>query len=268
MSPPYLAPVDQLLTLGEARARQHPWPDYLAMGFTAEHVPELIRMAVDEELAEADSDSDEVWSGLHAWRTLGQLRAEDAIGPLVALVERDDSDWVQNELPRVLGMIGPAALEPLRAALSRHSLDEESWTAAAAADGIVEIAKRFPEAREAAVDALARQLRWWQRQDPELNGFLVSDLVELKAVEAAPLMEEVFAADAAEIGIRGDWEDVQVELGLLPARITPRPQYFVWRRDLRPAPDLRVPAARPPVKDAKKRRKAEKAARRRNRKRR
>ncbi|HEX6748504.1 MAG TPA: hypothetical protein VF092_14500 [Longimicrobium sp.] len=260
--------MDQLLTLGEAPARQHPWSDYVAMGFTAEHVPELIRMVNDEELAVADSDSAEVWGGLHAWRTLGQLRAEGAIGTLVALLEGDDSDWVHNELPRVLGMIGPAALEPLRAALSAHSMDEEPWTAAAAADGIVEIAKRFPEARDPVLDALMRQLRWWQRQDPELNGFLVSDLVELKAVEAAPLMEEVFAADAAEIGIRGDWEDVQVELGLLPARITPRPQYFVWRRDLHPTPDLRIPAARSSADDAKKRRKAEKAARRKNRKRR
>jgi HEAT repeat protein len=270
MDAPYLPPLDRLLTLGEEPARQRDWPDYLALGFTREHVPELIRMATDEELAMADCDSDEVWGGLHAWRTLGQLGAEAAVAPLVVLLEwADDSDWVHEELPKVFGMIGPAALEPLRAALSRHSLDSEPWTAASAANGLVEIAQRHPEARQAAVDALTGQLRWWARQDPELNAMLIHDLVEVKAVEAAPLMEEAFAADAVEISYMGDWEDVQIELGLLAERVTPPPQWFFTRP---PRKTAWAPANRPPAakgrESAKRRRKAEKASRRRNRKRR
>lgn len=38
------------------------WPDYLKLGLTGEHVPELIRMALDEELHWADSESDAVWA--------------------------------------------------------------------------------------------------------------------------------------------------------------------------------------------------------------
>jgi hypothetical protein len=255
VSTPYLPPLDQLLVLGKPEIdRRQPWLDYLAMGFTAEHVPELVRMAVDAELAEGDQEDPRSYGGVHAWRTLGQLRAEEAIEPLIGLLDGDD-DWAFDEIPDVLGMIGPAAFEPLRVALAKWSL-VSSFEAGTAACGLVEIAKRFPEMRDAAVAALARQLRWWARQDLDLNTMLVHDLVELNAVEAAPVIEEAFAADAVHTDWgEDDWEDVQVAFGLLPERITPRPVPALPMR-LRPAPVIRIvpPAAAEP----KRRRKARK----------
>jgi hypothetical protein len=37
-------PIQQLYFLGEKAARSRPWPDYLALGIRAEHIPELIRI--------------------------------------------------------------------------------------------------------------------------------------------------------------------------------------------------------------------------------
>jgi hypothetical protein len=51
-----------------------------------DQVPELIRMALDEDLHWADTESAEVWAPLHAWRTLAQLRAEAAVEPLIGLL--------------------------------------------------------------------------------------------------------------------------------------------------------------------------------------
>lgn len=266
VSTPYQPPLDQLLVLGKPEVdRREPWPDYLEMGFSAEHVPELIRIAVDAELVEGDEDDAPTYGGIHAWRTLGQLRAEAAIEPLVGLLESDD-DWATDEIPEVLGMIGPAAFEPLRVALAKWSLNLSPWPAVEAANGLVEIAKRFPEVRDAAVAALAKQLRWWARQDLDLNTLLVHDLVELNAVEAAPVIEEVFAADAVHTGWgEEDWEDVQVALGLLPERITPRPVYKPpFRVDSRLL--LRTLASGPAV--PRHRKKAKKTARKRNKRRR
>jgi hypothetical protein len=103
--------------------------------------------------------------------------------------------------------------------------------AGAAANALVQLARRFPETRDAVVAALTRQLRWWARHDPALNNILVAELVELAAVEAAPVMEEVYAAGAVDTWYAGDWEDVQVALGLLPERITAKPVYVppTWR---------------------------------------
>ncbi len=75
----YQLPVVQLLTLGMEEKNRWDWPDYLEMGFTEKDIPELIRMALDERLNNADIDSPEVWAPLHAWRTLGQLKAEEEI---------------------------------------------------------------------------------------------------------------------------------------------------------------------------------------------
>ena len=58
------------------------------MGFSREHVPELLRMACDPELNEADSDDPRVYAPLHAWRVLGQLRAPEAAAPLADLLLR------------------------------------------------------------------------------------------------------------------------------------------------------------------------------------
>jgi hypothetical protein len=271
VSTPYLPPLDQLLALGEPEfGHLKPWPDYLSMGFTAEHVPELIRMAGDDALDPdagglLGTDVEPEWFAyIHAWRILGLLRAEAAIPPLMEALSSQDDDWAGEELPSVLGMIGPAAFEPLRIALASWSLAPEPWAAAAAANGLVELAQRFPETRDAAVAALTRQLRWWGRHDPILNTMLVSDLVALNAVEAAPVIEEAFAAGAVETENDDDWEDVQVALGLLRERITPKPAHppRIWLDPTPPAVVFGRGFSPEPRKDAAK------AGRRRKRKRR
>ena len=60
-------PLAELFKLGEA-SRSHDWPDYLSIGLGPEHVPDLIRLAVDSELNQAPRDSSEVWVPVHAWR--------------------------------------------------------------------------------------------------------------------------------------------------------------------------------------------------------
>ncbi len=213
----YTPPVDKLLTYGDGREiGENPkdWPQYLELGIGPEHIPDLIRMATDEELRWAESDTLEVWAPIHAWRALAVLHAEEAIEPLLPLLdEAEDDDWVVEELPRVYGMIGPAAIP----ALERY-LDDKShsdWSRIIARSCLKEIAEMHPESRDECVALFTRQLERFAENDEEFNGFLVSDLVKLKAVEAAPLMERAFAADRVDTFIMGDWYDVQVELGLM-----------------------------------------------------
>jgi hypothetical protein len=220
----YSSPVSELLTFGDCRNFRG-WPNYLDLGLRSEHVPELVEMATDEELNWADSESLEVWAPVHAWRALGQLRAVPAIEPLLRLFhELEDSDWVTEELPEVYGMIGREAIP----ALARY-LDDAAhglWPRVTAASSLEQIAAGDPSARGECIAILSRQLQRFTENDPTLNGFLISYLVKLRAVEAAPLMERAFAADGVDLSILGDWEDVQVELGLKAARETPRPPLF------------------------------------------
>ncbi len=209
----YKEPVDVLLKLGDARDSLGKWPDYSAYGIGAEHIPDLIRMATDPELNWADSDSLEVWAPIYAWRALGQLRAEEAIEPLLTLFhELEDSDWVGEELPRVYGMIGAAAIPALTAYLADTSRD--LFPRVGAAQGLFEIAMSHAQARDVCVAALTRQLEIFGKNDRELNGFLVNYLIELEATETASLMKRAYAARRVDKMICGDWEDVQVALGL------------------------------------------------------
>ena len=224
----YSPPVDRLLTYGDCQPGRD-WPDYLQLGLTSEHVPELIRMATDEDLHFADTESLEVWAPVHAWRALGQLRAEAAIHPLSALLARTaedlEDDWTPEELPYVFAEIGPAAIPELTAFLTddRHGV----YSRTAAANGLQHIAEQHPAARNEVVAILIRQLEQFDDQEENFNAFLISSLADLKATEALPVIERAFAADAVEEFVMGDWEDVQIDFGLKSERATPRPDYIL-----------------------------------------
>ncbi len=256
MNPAYHPPVDRLLTLGREPASRRTWPDYRHLGLSARHVPELVRMATDPALLAAEERSAAGWAPLHAWRALGQLEAQAAAAPLLALLEREwEDDAVVDEIPLVLGMIGPASLPGATLWLFDEARDVRLRVAAARI--LTEVAHEYPERRDEAAAVLTQQLQDWQHQDPALNAFLIAFLVELQKSAAAPLMEAAYAplmeaayaARAVDLSVIGDWEDVQIDLGLLEERLTGF-----------------EPARRAPA-DAKARRKAEKQARKRNRKR-
>lgn len=214
----YRKPVDVLLTLGDLQESDHQWPDYSEYGIGTEHIPDLIQLATDSELHWADSESLEVWAPIHAWRVLGQLRAEEAIDPLLNLfheLEEDGwGDWTGEELPRVFGLIGAAAIPALTAYLADTSRGISPRISAAHA--LAEIGMSHAEAEGACIAALTQQLEAFRKNDRELNGFLISYLVDLQAIETAPLMQRAYGAGRVDEIVMGDWEDVQVELGLKP----------------------------------------------------
>ncbi len=233
----YSAPMNILLELGEPSKSLDVkgWINYPALGLTQEYIPDLIRMATDHSLRFEYFDFDKYpdfeeneqssyWAPIHAVRALSELHATSAIEPLLALLDKAtelDDEWMKEDFPEVLGLIGPAALAPLAAHIADPSRAE--FSRIYAMDGIEHIGIRHPEARDEAVQILMRQLEHFEDEQEkeegiyEINGFLISNLVKLKAVEAAPLIERAFAADRVDEFIVGDWDDVQAELGLKSA---------------------------------------------------
>src|SRR5579864_6469484 len=210
----YHPPVDQLLTLGETDPVTHEaWPDYLALGIGKEDIPELIRMANDESLNEIGKvEGPEDWASIHAVRALGQLRDESTIESLVELLTtQQDHEWIQEELPEIFAMIGPAAIPALAAYLAdgSHPLYGRSY----AGEALVAIAEQYPEKRDESIGAIARAVEKFSENDPVLNGLIIGNLAHLKAREMLPLIEQAFQADSVdEITISLD--DVLVMMGL------------------------------------------------------
>ena len=221
----YEEPVARLLSVGEAKntgggSPESRWLDYRAQfGFTPAHVPELIRMACDPHLNSADGESSIVWAPAHAWRALGQLKAVEAVKPLLDLAATSDDDWLFEDLPKVFGLIGPDAIPILEAFLEAGCKCE--WAVIAALNGIKDIAKRNPEYRDSVVSIAVNNLKRYTNNDSTVNADIIVLLMDLNAVETIDVIREAFQADKVDLSVAGDVEEVEIEFGLRTKRASP-----------------------------------------------
>ncbi len=213
----YTPPVSGLLKLGEP-AHLGRAIDYAALGFGPAHIPELIRLLNDNELAFGDSDTPEVFAQVHAWRVLGQLRASEAVEPLLDLLAKQEgdewNDWAMDEVPGVLAQIGPSIIPLVVARLEQRGQQESAPSFYA--DTLQEVAHRFPDVRAEVVAQLCRVLETATANNAALNGLIVVDLIDLEADDAWPVIEAAFATGNVDETIAGDAPDVKWQLGLGP----------------------------------------------------
>lgn len=228
----FYSPFDVLLSLKDPREYESEdlctRDDYLEMtGFTDEHVPHLLKIMelwLDDDLRLSD-DLSLALAPIHAWRILGQLQSEDAIEPLLAMLDPMDKsgdDWYLEEYPNVFRDIGPKAIPMLKSYL-QEAEKHELYAAVCVSTCIRYIGNSIPEMRDEAVSILTGKLEEYNQNDTELNAFLVDNLIELEAVEAAELIERAFADHAVDFFVNGDWGEVKRRLevegmGLAPER--------------------------------------------------
>ena len=145
--------------------------------------------------------------------------------PLLQLLDDTDleDDWLIEDIPRAIERIGPSAIP----ALERYLFDssQKTFSRSVAAECLAELAKKYPESRRECLKPLMAVLEKHRENAYELNGFLVGNLVGLKSLEAAPLIEQAFRDECVDFEMAGDWEEVQIELGLRTERTTPRPRF-------------------------------------------
>lgn len=209
----YSLPVERFLKLGRPSG-PNTNVDYAAEGLGTEHVPELIRMMQDESLLEKEP---EAYAQIHAWRALGQLKAREAIEPLLDLVAKnavaeDFDDWLFEEGPVVLGKLGPDAIPLVVARIDRQKADEAQQYARV----LMEVGKQNPEARAEVISHLRRLLETAATNDATLNAFLISDLIDLKATEAMPSIESAYATNNVDLEIQGGLDETKFYMGIGP----------------------------------------------------
>ena len=191
------------------------WSEYLKLGITAEHLNELSQMAIDIDLL--DSEVDTYWAGpIHAWRTLATLEIPEAIGPLVQSLQvmgEELIDWVGKELPLIFSRIGLVAIPALTVLIANRKAS--NYSRQIASDCITAIYKQHPESRSDGVLVLTQELNRFTTNDPDLNAILVCNLViDFRAIESIEVIKRAFEAGRVNEDFMGDWDDVQVELGL------------------------------------------------------
>jgi len=238
---------DILFTLGAAQQGSRDWPDYLQYGFTPSDEPALIALLDDKSLHGAAGDSMDVWVPLHAWRTLGQLRSEKAVMPLIELFEvLVEDDWALHELPTVMGMIGEVAIAPLGDYITQATHDE--FARATAMAGLSEIVKQHPALRSKVLEHYQHYIQQADNSASTLNGLLVSYLLDIDAKELIEDVRDLFNRQCVDITCAGDIEDVEMALGLRLERSTPKPVFIEDFDADGPAPDT-GPRVRPDSDD-------------------
>jgi len=260
---PYPPPLDQLLTLGDPREHDDMDDRLAQIGLTQAHVSDLVRMARDRALNTAMSDSLEVWAPIYALHALESLDVREYVTDLIPLFDVD-SEWFGEGLPDVLKNAGQSALEPLR----DYVADTSRWLFGRgyAMSAISEIAKAHPDLRVQAIEILSGMLSRAHENEPYINGDLIGDLTDLRAVEALPVIRRAFEQDAVDETIAGDWSEVQKALGLAPDPHDPLVQRSRRRWDARKAemramlpPAWQTPIDVPPIFAPRKPNKANKA---------
>lgn len=195
------------------------WEDYLHHGFSDADIPALLELLSDRQLHRSP-DMNQVSAPLYAWRILGQLRSVEAIDPLIALtLEYQNNHFLQSEVAVALGMIG----KPAMAQIAKMLLDEteEENQKKTAAETLSAIAQDSPELREEVIHHFRQYL---QSPNPDYsvhNGLLVSHLIDIEAVELIEEIRDLYEKGYADLGIAGDIEDVEIDLGLREERSTP-----------------------------------------------
>jgi hypothetical protein len=223
----YPSPVGRFLDLGECQWGKKDWFDYSSLGITAEHIPTLIQLATDSRYLDSFSEGNEDWAPIHAWRALGQLKAVEAVETLIGLlrrIEEKDDDWILEEFPVIFQMIGKEAAP----ALMQHVQNRENllFARVAALEGIINIGKTDPEFKSECIEFLRSCLKHYEEDDPGINANYIAGLTDLKDMGSLALIEEAFEAGCVDEMMMGDWEDIQIKLGLISERITPRKSYF------------------------------------------
>ena|GEM_PF-311992 len=236
----YSSPVVQLLTYGKIEFGEE-WPDYQSLGLRTEHTHELIKLIQDTRLHSMGRDSLEIWAPVHAWRALGQLKTVEAVGVLVCLfrlIDEEDDDWVSEELPEIMAMIGSGAIPQLSLFLkdSRNGL----FARVAAERSLQLIGKSDGSVREKCIAILTDELKLFLMNDPSLNAFLIDGLIGLNAVEAVDLMREAFIHGRVDCFVRGDVDDVEIALGLKDKRTHPRGRKNIRDRYDKPSQKVKI----------------------------
>ncbi|MGI9283461.1 MAG: UPF0149 family protein [Endozoicomonas sp.] len=211
---PYTSPISELLGLGYCDWQE--WTDYSRFEFNESHIPELLKLAQDWTFFDHD-DADTVWSPVHAWRILGILQAKEAVEPLLELFYKDDEHFVIAEyLPSAVGRLGSVATDRLWS-ISRNAEENED-----ARDLAIESLRwnaAYHEAdREETITGLQQLLEDHEDDEIYLNTALVGALIDLHGKEAAKAIHDAFDRGKVDREIHGDFEDVEIELGLRETR--------------------------------------------------
>ncbi len=123
------------------------------------------------------------WAVIHATYILGAIATEQTIIPLLRalrLADAFDCDWVTQEMPSILGRLGPAAVDPLKAMAADQT---NGWfIRAVVMEGLTLIAWRNPALKKE-ISAFIDSIFSDTKTEPETKKFAGGTLLDFRDEE-------------------------------------------------------------------------------------
>ena len=210
----YSRPVTALINHGpiEEDDTHKPWFDYVGhYGLGEDHVSELIRL-MTENYVGSKKYPHRHFAPIHACRALGQIGDSGADLFIVTHLDDVENAKLIESVLVALAMLGPSSLKVLEQYFEWPQPSLESQILVAM--GFRVFAEQNPHCRDECVAFLTKTLSLCAEHNPLLNGFLVYNLIELKATESAEVIERAFQKNRVDVDVSGRWPDVKVQLGL------------------------------------------------------
>lgn len=173
------------------------------------------------------AESDDTNAGFHAYCLLGELEAEESLPTVLEMMRMDESymgrtfgDFMTQEgwMPLIkMAKNQPSALEEY---LKLPGSD--TYFRSVAVETLVQLFLHFPD-KEAEIKTIYKHLlQFFIRSniednviDSELNGFLISDLVNLKLNEFLPQIKTLYELGMVNFGVCGDFKTVERDINKL-----------------------------------------------------
>lgn len=211
----YPNPVSQLLDHGPLETAADDvdnWFDYVGhYGLGEIDVPPLLDLMAERVKANSKYPN-ERYAPIHACRALAQLGDEVANDYLVTIKDRSKDKQLVKNTTAALGLLGQRALA--RQQVFFHDATIADIDRISVAEKIFHLCDRYSQLRDECAAFLSETLSHYSSYSRDLNGFLAYCLVELKATEAFPIIEQAFEAGQLNDELVGSLAAVQVALGL------------------------------------------------------
>ena len=196
---------------------------YVDHGFTASDATEIMGNWMELELEDDESEASDA-AQIHAWSILAHLGGKEGREFLIdeLCVSCDiGNDFFTNYFSELILAAGPEAVPELIARFENKQAGESILIEFASA--LADFARHGIE-KETVLKALVAALQ----DDPRhrsLKGMIISDLVEISADTYLEEIRRAFDENLVDVTIGGDFEDVEVALGLRSERSSVAPHW-------------------------------------------
>ena len=176
----YQAPIAEFLEWGANLKKHLDFEDEREYSQWKKHVPALARMALDPGLLNGWPSDLASWAPWHAIHALGNLQAWESAPALAELADLEN-DWLSDHLPHIWADMGREVEPSLWMILETSSASAKRR--ALAAEGLYMMSDGNDAMENKAIKGFERILQNTKTFNPTLNGYLISFLQDLEALD-------------------------------------------------------------------------------------